>query len=153
MYDLPKIRMSNVLLRPILSMINSPCHKLVDWLAKKLEPIRKMLTNRSLKDRFRFSEELDRLDISDKFMISLDVSSMFKNIPVDEIIDIICQQTDLLPQLKQLLLLCTKGVQFQFNNQLYWETDEAAIGSPLGPNPADIFMAHLKRTSLNSAIK
>ncbi|VDP97413.1 unnamed protein product [Trichobilharzia regenti] len=97
MYGLPKIHKVNVPLRPILSMKNSPWYKLARWLADSLEPIRQKFSNHNLDDTFHFSKEVDHVDISNKLMVSHNVTALFTNVPVMETIDIICKQTDLLP--------------------------------------------------------
>ena len=45
---------------------------------------------------------------------------------------------------KNLLLLCTKNVHFTFNEEVYKQTDGVAMGWPLGPPLADIFMIELE---------
>ena len=50
--------------------------------------------------------------------------------------------------MKKLLLLCTKNVHFTFNNKIYQQCDGVAIGFPLGPVIAGIFMVELERTLL-----
>ena len=47
-------------------------------------------------------------------------------------------------KLRQLLLLCTKNVQFTFNGQIFRQVDGVAMGSPLGPILADIFLSSLE---------
>ena len=47
-------------------------------------------------------------------------------------------------ELKDLLILCTKNVHF-FNGQLYLQKQEIAMGSPLGPVIAGIFMIELEK--------
>ena len=47
--------------------------------------------------------------------------------------------------MKELLLLCTKNVHFTFNNEIYQQCDGVAMGSPLGPVIAGIFMVELKK--------
>jgi len=44
-----------------------------------------------------------------------------------------------------LLNLCTKQVHFTFNDTIYTQTDGVAIGSPLGPIIANIFMTKLEQ--------
>ena len=48
--------------------------------------------------------------------------------------------------MKKLLLICTKEVHFLFNGQTYQQIDGVAMGSPLGPVIANIFMSELEQT-------
>ena len=87
-------------------------------------------------------------------MGSLDVDSLFTNIPLEETIDI---STNTLfenmkkveglskIELKELLSLATKESYFVFKGQLYKQVDEVAMGSPLGPTLANTFLIILKR--------
>ena len=70
---------------PILSALNTPTCKL----AKSLAPILKPLTTKefTFKDSFHFVEEIFDQQY-DKFMGSLDVDSLFTNIPLEETIEI-----------------------------------------------------------------
>ena len=58
--------------------------------------------------------------------------------------------------MKESLFLCTKNVHFSFNNQIYIQVDGVAMGSPLGPVLANIFMVELESSiipTLNDQIK
>ena len=48
--------------------------------------------------------------------------------------------------MKELLLLCTQGVPFTFNNETYMQIDGVMMGSPLGALFANIFMCELENT-------
>ena len=48
--------------------------------------------------------------------------------------------------MKELLLLCTKNAHFTFNNEIYQQCDGVAMGSPLGPVIAGIFMVELEKS-------
>lgn len=78
-------------------------------------------------------------------MVSFDVYSLLTSILLKETINIIYKQSELLSlpenELRKLLLLCMKGMHFQFNNQPYKQTNGVAMGSPLGPILADVFTA------------
>ena len=42
--------------------------------------------------------------------------------------------------LREILYQCTKEVHFMFNDEIYVQSSRVAMGSPLGPLPANIFM-------------
>ena len=46
----------------------------------------------------------------------------------------------------EILFLCTKSVHFSMNGDIYLQIDGAAMGSPLGPVLAEIFMVELERS-------
>ena len=90
-------------------------------------------------------------------MISFDVKSLFTNVPLDETIETILQKVYVekkiktsipKPILKELLLLCTKHLHFRFNGETYTQIDGVAMGSPLGPLLANIFMISLEEKVL-----
>ena len=75
--------------------------------------------------------------------------------PIDAAIDIILKRiyeqkkinTSFTKQeLKELILLCTKGVHFTLCGESYVQTDGVAMCSPLGPVLSGIFMVELENT-------
>ena len=90
-------------------------------------------------------------------LVSYDVSSLFTNVPLDETIKILADRTfrnnwfnseyDLnisKQDLIDLLGVATKGQLFQFNGSLYEQIDGIAMGSPLGPLLANVFMSSIE---------
>ena len=86
------------------------------------------------------------------FMVSFDIDSLFTNIPLDETIDIIInrafQNSTLFRgfsnlELHKLLCLSVKNCHFILNNSLCEHVDGVAMGSPLGPLFANIFLSFL----------
>ncbi|XP_068691626.1 uncharacterized protein [Montipora foliosa] len=83
-----------------------------------------------------------------EFMCSSDVSSLFTNVPLDETIEICLDKLYALANpprlprlvLKTLLLFATKKSHFVFDGQYHGQIDGVAMGSPLGPVLANIFM-------------
>nr|VZI52571.1 unnamed protein product [Spirometra erinaceieuropaei] len=141
-------------------MRNSPYHAIAKWLTEKLKPVQRQLAPRSYRDTFEFIDDIKDLNVNGMVMFSLDVSSLFTNVPVTETVDYICdflstsQEEIGIPTktLKELLLRCTLNVQFLFDNQIYRQEDGVAMGSPLGPLLADVFMGKLERFQLSDQI-
>ena len=85
-------------------------------------------------------------------MCSFDVSSLFINIPLDETIQICLDKLYALPDpptmprsvFKGLLEFATKKSHFIFEGDYYDQIDGVAMGSPLGPVLANIFMCHFE---------
>ena len=86
-------------------------------------------------------------------IFSFDVASLFTNVPLEETIEIILKRiyinkeiTADIPkqEMKELLIFCTKNVHFTSINETYIQVDGMAMGSPLGPVLANIFMVELK---------
>jgi hypothetical protein len=90
-------------------------------------------------------------------MISLDVESLFTNIPVREAIElsinIIMEKkkkdknyTKLAAKdLRNLFELAVTNTPFRFYDQLYMQVDGVSMGSPLAPIIADVFMTHIEQ--------
>ena len=82
-------------------------------------------------------------------MASLDVDSLFTNIPVEKTINIcvdnLYNDNENPPNIpkhnfRNLLNIATKETFFMFNNKYYKQVDGVAMGSPLGLALANIFM-------------
>ena len=83
-------------------------------------------------------------------MASFDVTSLFTNIPLDETIKIIADQLFSnsnnfegfsRDEFVKLLNLAVKNCHFIFNGKFYDQIDGVAMGSPLGPLHANIFLS------------
>ena len=93
-------------------------------------------------------EELKEASINGKFLVSYDVNSLFTNIPLKETIKL---AVDLIktsyPNLKissddltKLFKFATCETHFLFNGKFYDQIDGVAMGSPLAPVLANLFM-------------
>ena len=145
--------------RPILSAFQTPSYNVAKFLVPILDPLTK--NEYTVKDSFHFAEDICEQDPS-LSMGSLDVDSLFTNIPLDETIDICINQlfesTDTVEgftksELKQLLCLATRESYFIFNGLLYKQTDGVSMGSPLGLSLANAFLSYHEKNWLNSCRK
>lgn len=152
LYGLPKVHKDDVPLRPILSMCDSAQHLLAKWLVTVLKPIEQSVSRYCVKDSFQFADMMKDYNFKDQIMASFDITSLFTNVPINDTIDMI-EEIILkfgipvsvpFPMLRRLLTLCTKGVQFLFNGKYVKQIDGIAMGSPLGPTLANIFLGYLE---------
>ena len=97
----------------------------------------------------------------DESLVSYDVTSLFTKVPVDESVNIIrdrlkqdaClhERTTLnADQIADLLNLCLKTTYFVYNDQFFKQVEGAAMGSPVSPIVADLFMEHFEDLALTS---
>ena len=123
-------------------------------------PILEPLTNNKyrVKDLFNFASEIVE-QVSGNFIGSLDIDSLFTNIPHEETIETstnnLFKNSNIVHGLNKsefndLLSLAIKELYFIFNNILYKQIDGVAIGSPLGPSLANAFLAQHKQNWLDS---
>ena len=97
----------------------------------------------------------------DDVLVSFDVTALFTCVPVDKSLDIIHQKlmkdntlkdrTNLTPQhVTDLLGICLKTTYFQFDKQIYSQVEGAAMGSPVSPIVANLFMEWFEETAIQS---
>ena len=159
LYGLPKVHKGNpVPLRPILAAYDLPNYKLAKFLVPILSPL--TTNEHSIINSYSFSESLHSKVQANKFLVSYDVESLFTNIPLHETIEIIISK--LFPtsdsyyfgfnkkDFKQLLELSVLDTHFIFDGKLYKQTEGCAMGSPLGPVFANIFMCKLENEFLRT---
>ena len=132
--------------RPILSAIGTCTYNI----AKFFVPILKdfTLNEYTVRDSFSFCDEIQEQN-NNLYMASFDIESLFKNIPLDETINICVNNVFgnkkiikglLKKDFKQLLTLSVKSSCFVFNYVYYQQVDGVAIGSPIGPTLANLFL-------------
>ncbi|XP_044183223.1 uncharacterized protein LOC122963901 [Acropora millepora] len=144
-------------MRPILSATGTYSYNLAKGLEEKLKPV-SLVNEYTIADAFAFADEIRTHTMNeDNILISYDVTALFTNVPLDETIKILVNKafTDdwfnqtyglnlRQHQLGRLLEIATTNQPFRFNGQLYQQTDGVAMGSPLAPLMANVFMCHLE---------
>ena len=139
-------------LRPIISQIPTPTYSLAKRLCTILTPY--VPATYSLQSTSDFLDIL-KINNAEGEIASLDVESLFTNVPVDRTIDYICNRVyrddttpplDITePLLRELLECCTKEAPFTCpRGQKYRQIDGVAMGSPLGVLLANFFMGSIE---------
>ena len=153
-YGNPKIhkRLINPPLRPIISQIGTITYELSKHLNSIIVPF--MPRKYTVQSSYEFVSLLKDIR-PDGHLASLDVESLFTNVPVQETIEIILKNVyhhPTLPppdipasSLKALLTICTTKTPFQdLNGDLYVQCEGVSMGSALGPTFADFYMCNLE---------
>ena len=95
-------------------------------------------------------------------MAFLDVDSYFSNVPLAETIEMCVNELFKSrqtisglnkQQVLEMLSLTTKENVILFDQKHYNQIDGVAVGSPLGPTFANIFLSHYETTSLKIVLK
>ena len=143
-------------LRPILSVIGTSTYKLAKFLVLMIEPL---TTNEyTIKDSFTFAEELPSFD-SKLVMTSFDIESLFTNIPMQETIDLCVENlfkdkthVDNLSKdsFRELLTRAMSESLTLFDQEFYKQHDGVAMGFPLGPTLANVFLCYHEKIWLQS---
>lgn len=153
-YGNPKIHksMSNPPLRPIISQIGTPSYEI----AKQINSIiiKYLPKKYMIESTFEFLSML-KGNSPDGVLASLDVESLFTNVPVTETINIIIENVyknehlrpPSIPEktMKEILSICTTKSPFRgIDGDLYLQTDGVMMGSPLGCTFANFYMCHIE---------
>lgn len=166
-YGLPKIHKKDVPFRIIVSFVNTPTYNLAKYLQDILKTALKhpspgldALEKKNLrKVKFKAVNSLELKKIltsadlpKDYLMISMDVVSLFTNVPLDLVKqgirkrwNVIKRYTDIdLESFIEATELCFTSSAFLFNKCFYQQIFGAAMGSPLSSVAADIVMENLE---------
>ena len=93
-------------------------------------------------------------------LVSFDVVSLFTKVPIDETLTVLERKladsalelgTMRVETIKDLLRLCLTTTYFAWNGKMYEQTEGAAMGNPLSPVVANIFMEHFEELAITSA--
>ena len=132
-------------------------------MAKYLVPLLSPLTSNKYvtKDSFQFAENIKKQDFK-CFMTSYDVDSLFTNIPLDETFEICVKKLFgkkrkykgfSKQEFNEMLQLAVKDSLFIFNGKYYIQCDGVAMGSPLGPTLANVFLCYWEEKWLSACPK
>ena len=162
-YRLPKIHKEDVPLRPIVSSIGSVTY----GVAKELSRILTTLVGNSSHhvNNSLFAEEIRNIKLErGECLTPFDVTALYTSIPVADAIELIKrrleQDTELLRRttwspdnILKLLEFCLVNTYFLFDGQFFEQTKGAAMGSPVSPIVANIYMEAFEDRAINTALQ
>lgn len=152
LYGLIKLHKDNLPIRPVVSYVKAPCKNLCTELIKPILEHTKFSATFALKNSQDLINKIKNLEIPhNSKLLSFDVKSLFTSIPPKEVLNLISCKLDenhINPVIKwellQLLNLCIDQNYFQFGGDFYNQTTGLAMGNPLSPLLAEIFMNNLE---------
>ena len=140
-------------LRPVISHVNAPMSHGSKWAATQLSACVGLISQAHIKDTRDFFDKVRRSKAKGR-LLSLDVKSLFTNIPVEEAIEVVRTHstgpnpTFSLPVNPEIfcdiLKVCTSFNQFCFNGKYYRQIAGVPMGSSLSPAMANIYMEHFE---------
>ena len=95
-------------------------------------------------------------------LVSFDVTSLFTKVPIAEALEVIGRRLEeqeaeernttlSVASIKRLLHLCLTSTYFMWNSRFYQQKEGAAMGNPLSPVVANIYMEHFEALAIESA--
>jgi len=157
-YGLPKVHKAGCPYRVIISSIDSPLYSLVTFLHNVIKNNIPAAKSRIDNSFLLFDSLNDKKLENDSFLISLDVVSLFTNIPIDLAVEGVEKRWDLfsneckIPKEEFLgaIRLVLGSSFFTFDNVFYKQTFGTPMGSPLSPIIADFVMQDLENSVLST---
>ena len=155
---LPKLHKPGIPGRPIVSSCGSPTENISRFVDYFLQPLTRALPS-FIRDTSDFLQKLRELPVlpPDSLLVTLDVSSLYTNIPHDEGI-IACEEflntrSDQSPptrSLCQLIHLILESNAFTFNGAYYLQLQGTAMGTRMAPSYANLFMGKFEQQFLRT---
>ena len=151
-YGIPKVHKEGCPLRPIVATCNSPQSKLSSWLAHYLSSYLGVFSPAHLLHSLDFVERMKSLGNRQGKMISLDVTALFTNVPLDFVLDNLFKKAEegiFVPPVPihsflELIKLCVSTTTFTFDGHGFKQKFGVAMGSPLSPVLANLCMEFLE---------
>lgn len=157
-YGLPKLHKKGIPLRPIVSCIQSPFEKLSKFLKNILQNIVNQ-NNYYIKDSVDFKNKIKNVTLpNDYTLISLDVVSLYTNVPLNLAREIIIKKwnkinkyTDIpLDEFLEAVELTLKSTYFMYGDRFYKQIEGCAMGASISSVIAQLVMEDLEENVLGN---
>lgn len=156
-YGLPKTHKQGRPLRPVVSTIGSATYSMAQFLSNILGNIVGK-TEYHVKNSFEFAEEITGMQIPEEHVLfSLDVKSLYTNVPVEYAVQCIEERWSEVEQHTKIdkesfvaaVKLVLDSTYFTYRSNSYTQTFGVPMGSPLSPVVANLVMERLEQECMN----
>ena len=156
-YGAPKIHKPGCPLRPVISNVGAATRPLAGFLADILSKYVGTFSSAHVKNNVDFKNKL--LDfqrensLSNVKMLSFDVKALFTNVPTDDVLSFIEERisegriSTPIPKedFMSLIRVCVENSSFQFKDKFFKQKFGMAMGSPLSPILANLYMEYFEK--------
>lgn len=156
-YGLPKLHKKNIPPRPICAGYTSPNYNLSKFLCKILSPV--VNANKyATKDSWELKNKIDDFSVPDNHVFfSLDVVSLYTNIPTDLVIKSITKHWNKIQESTKIPLktfiditeFVLNSTYFSYKNKYYKQKFGVAMGSPVSAVMTNLVMADLESSVIS----
>ncbi|XP_058840132.1 uncharacterized protein LOC131695616 [Topomyia yanbarensis] len=157
-YGLPKIHKQDRPLRPVVSTIGAATYNVAQFLSGVIGNIVGK-TEYHIKNSFEFADQITGTQITeDVVLFSLDVTSLYTNVPVDFALDCLNERWEEVEKhtsidqhsFMEAVKLVLESTCFVHRGVIYAQTFGVPMGSPLSPVIANVVMERLEQKCIAS---
>ena len=161
-YGLPKIHKEGTPLRPIVSSIGAVIYSTSKELARILKPLVGKSPHHICNNQ-DFIQHLKGITLGpDEVMVSYDVRALLTSVPIQPALEVLekllKEDQDLQKRttmstkhIMDLLEFCLRSTYFTHRGKFYKQVEGAALGSPISPIVANLFMENFEIRALQSS--
>jgi predicted GIY-YIG superfamily endonuclease len=157
-FGLPKIHKSGFPIRPVVSNVAAPNHLIARKVNSVFREQTKFTPKYGVRNTVDFIKQLSKVKIPNKCtLVSFDVCNLFTSVPPKEALEIaetiLLQKSvpaPIISELCELIKMCTSQNYFLYNGKFFEQPKGLAMGSPLSPLLADIYMDHFEKDLFSS---
>ena len=161
-YGLPKIHKANAPLRPIVACRGTIVYNVAKFVAQIIAP----LVGKSQYHIENSKDLVNKLSVlnvgEEESLVSYDVTALFTSTPITDAINIIqrrlaadntlSERTSLnVNQVVTLLEFCLRTTYFVYRGTIYQQKEGAAMGPPVSPIVANLYMKDFEKKVLNNS--
>ena len=162
MYCTPKVHKAGTPLRPIVDYCGSINYNTSRYLADILNPLVGK-NGHSVKNSREFVKEIKDMHIKEEEeLCSFDVVSLFTNTPIEQALEVTARRLEkdstlkkrtnlTVPDIMKLLQFTVTITYFAFQGQLFVQKFGTAMGSPVSPLIANLYMEALEEEAIRTA--